>query len=491
MSDIPVSTVVNVTIGVAPTFPSRRGFGTLNIIGISSVIGILERARTYASMAGVEADFPPTAEEYKAAQIYYSQNPRPVQLVISRRAGTAVGAELRGGANITAIVADWKAITDGSLKVSIGGVTSDVTGLDFSSVNNLPGVAAVVQAGIRAVVGAAAAYTNAVVAYKSGRFYLTSGVAGASSAIGLAVDAATGTAIAERLQWRSQDGARTANGVDTESLVDALVAAQNVNQDWYGAAFTKETRESSFNDQWIEAAAWTQARIKLLGYDTEDLTNLDPLNDTSVAYQVDQLAYDRTLMVFNGTAGEYAAVSALARMFIVNFNTAASTLTLKFKQLPGITPADLSVSEKAALDKIHVNSYTNVGGNPMLAEGVMAGGRFADEVHGIDWLQNAVETNVFGKLYTDLTKTAMTDAGVASLQQQVEKGLDQAIYNGLGAPGYLPDGTYLQKGYITDAVKMKDHNQSDKENRQAPPITFTLIGAGAIHGIQIVGTFQR
>ena len=491
MSDIPVSTVVNVTIGVAPTFPSRRGFGTLNIIGTSSVIGILERARVYASMDGVEADFPPTAEEYKAAQVYYSQNPRPVQLVISRRAGAAVGAELRGGANIEALVANWKLITTGSVKVSIGGVASDITGLDFSSVNNLPGVAAVVQAGIRGLSGAAAAYTNAVVTYKGGRFYLTSGVTGASSTIGVAVDAATGTAIAEKLQWRAEDGARVANGVDTETLVDALVAAQEVNQDWYGVTFTKETRDTSFNDQWVEAAAWVQARVKLLGYDTEDRTNLDPLNDTSVAYQLDQASYFRTLGVFNDVAGQYGAVSALARMFIVNFNTANSTLTLKFKQLPGITPAEITVSQKAALDAVHLNSYTDVGGNPMLAEGVMFGGRFADEVHGIDWLQNAVETNVFGKLYTDLTKTAMTDAGVASLQQQVEKGLDQAIYNGLGAPGYLPDGTYLQKGYITEAVKMKDHNQSDKERRQAPPITFTLIGAGAIHGIQIVGTFQR
>lgn len=491
MAEIPVSTVVNVTIGVAPTFPSRKGFGTLNILGVSSVIGIIERSRMYTNPDDVAADFPADSEEVKASKAYFAQVPRPVQLVISRRVGAPIGAELRGGANILATLSDWRAITAGSLKVSIGGVATDVTGLDFATANNLPGVAAVIQTAIRALTTPGAPYTQAVVTYKGGRFYLTSGNTGESATVGYAEDAATGTPIAGFLQWQLGDGARVSNGSDTETLAQALTASQDANQDWYGAAFTAETRAPSFNDQWVEAAAWTQARVKMLAYDTEDRTNLDPLNNTSVAYQLDQAKYDRTLGVFNDTPGDYGAVSALARLFTVNYNTANSAITLKFKQLPGVTVANIYASEKAALDAVHLNAYVNVGGNSMLAEGVMFGGRFADEVHGIDWLQNAVETNVFGKLYTDTTKTAMTDSGAASLQQQVEKGLDQAILNGLGAPGYLNDGTYLAKGYRTDVVKIEDHNQSDKERRIGPPITFVLIGAGAIHSVQVNGTFQR
>lgn len=487
MSDIPVSTVVNVTIGVSPTFPTRKGFGTLNIIGPATVIGVLERARKYANIEGVAADFATTTEEYKAAQVYFSQNPRPTQLVISRRVASPIGAELRGGANIATSIPGWQAITTGSTKVSIGGVTQDILGLTFAAVNSLPGVAAVLQAGIRAQ-GTGSAFTAATVAYKGGRFYLTGGVTGASAVIGYAVPAASGFDITEMLQWGQTDNARVAPGFDTETLVQALVASQNANQDWYGAAFTREMRDDA---QFLEAAAWIQARVKVMAFDSEDRENLDPSNETSLAYQLDQGGYFRTVGAFNDVSGQYAAVSALARAFTVNFNVSNSTLTLKFKQLPGITPAGIEFNQKAALDKIHMNAYYDVGGNPMFGEGFVFGGRFFDEVHGIDWLQNAVETNVFGKLYTDLTKTAMTDAGAATLQQQVEKGLDQGVYNGLLTPGYLQDGTYLQKGYITDVVKIKDHNQSDKEARQGPPITFTCIGAGAIHGITIVGNFQR
>ena len=487
MSDIPVSSVVQVTIGVSPTFPTRKGFGTLNIIGPSSIIGTLERARIYNSIDGVGADFPPESEEYKAAQVYYSQSPAPRQLVISRRVAAPIGAELRGGANNESSVAAWKLITTGSVKVSIGGVATDITAISFAAVNSLAGVAAALQTAIRAQ-GALTPFTAATVAYRDKRFYLTAGDTGVTSVLNFAAPAATGVDISTKLAWTAATGARIATGSATETPVQAVVAAQDANQDWYGLAFTKEVRDTA---ELMDVAAWVQARIKMFAFDTEDRENLDALNTASLAYQLDAGAFDRTLGAFNDVAGQYAAVSGLARLFTTNYNVSNSTITLKFKQMPTITPADLKASEKAALDKIHLNAYYDVGGNPMFGEGWMFGGRFADEVHGIDWLQNAIETNVFGKLYTDLTKTAMTDSGAASLQQQVEKGLDQAVTNGLATPGYLLDGTYLPKGYVTDVVKMVDHNQSDKEARQGPPITFTVIGAGAIHGIVVSGTFQR
>ena len=486
MGDIPVSSVVNVTIGTSPTFPSRQGFGTLNIIGPSTVLSVLERARVFNTIDGVAAVFPPESEEYKAAQVYYGQNPRPRQLVISRRVAAPIGAELRGGSNI-ATLAQFKAVTAGGLSLTLGGVTQEVAAVNFSQANTLAAVAALLQAAVRTA-NASAAYTAATVVYKDARFYLTSGTTGASSVLSFAAAPATGTDISGLLQWRSSDNARISAGSDVETMVQALTAAQNVNQDWYGVAFTKEMRDSVQN---LEVAAWVQARIKVFGFDTEDRGNEDPLNTSSLAYQMDQQNFDRTLGVFNDVPGQYAAISALARAFPVNFNVSNSTITLKFKQLPSITPADLSASGKAAFDAIHLNAYYDVGGNPMLGEGFTFGGRFFDEIHGIDWLQNAIETNVFGKLYTDETKTAMTDSGVATLQQQVERALDQAVDNGLAAPGYLTDGTYLQKGYITQATKVKDHNQSDKEARKGPPITFTVCGAGAIHGIDVVGTFQR
>jgi hypothetical protein len=121
----------------------------------------------------------------------------------------------------------------------------------------------------------------------------------------------------------------------------------------------------------------------------------------------------------------------------------------------------------------------------------MANNTFFDEVHGIDWLENAIQTNVFGYLLTRTTKVPYTDKGVAALEQQVINALDEAVRNGLIAAGETIDGEFLAKGYKTITVPVADMNQSDKEARLYPGLSFVALGAGAIHGAQINGIFER
>ena len=117
--------------------------------------------------------------------------------------------------------------------------------------------------------------------------------------------------------------------------------------------------------------------------------------------------------------------------------------------------------------------------------------RFFDEVHGIDWLTNAIQTNVFGYTLTRTTKVPYTDKGVAAEEQQVIKALDEAVFNGFIAPGTTIEGEFLPLGYKTVTVPVALVNQSDKEARQYNGLSFTVIGAGALHGLQINGTFVR
>lgn len=489
MSDIPVSTVVRVTISTAPTFPTRKGFGTLNIIGVSEVIGVAERFRVYANMDGVEADFPAGgSEEWAAANTYFSQRPAPAQLIISRRAAADVAAELRGGGNPETVIATWAAIVDGSLKLTINGVLATATAISFAAVVDMAGVAAAIQAKLR-LADVSAGFATATVTFAEGRFYVRSGTTGALSTIGFAVASGVGTDLINLMEVSVADATK-ADGVGAESAVQALDQVSDASQDWYGFAFTRELRDNK--PEILAAAAWTESRTKVFANDTDDLDTLDSVNTSDVAYELNQLGYRRTITSLNYVATQYLAISAIARAFVVNFNARNSTITLKFKQMLGITPFPLRTSQKQAMDKKQANAYYTVGGNPMYGEGrVAAKGVFFDEVHGIDWLQNAIENNVFGKLYTDETKTPMTDPGAASLQQKVEQALDEGVYNGLAAPGYTTDGVYLQKGYVTETIPMKDWDQSYQEARQGPPITFVVLGAGAIHGIEINGTYQR
>jgi hypothetical protein len=117
----------------------------------------------------------------------------------------------------------------------------------------------------------------------------------------------------------------------------------------------------------------------------------------------------------------------------------------------------------------------------------------------LDWLQNAVETNVFGYLYTRTTKVPQTDKGVAALVQQVEKACEEGVNNGLLAPGLwngndlgeVKAGDFLPEGYYIYAQPVALQNQSDREARKSPPIQGLLKGAGAIHSVSITLTFER
>ena len=124
--------------------PARtRNFGTLLIIGASGVIDMEERLRAYTGIDGVAADFGMDAPEYRAAELYFSQSPRPAQLCVGRWGKTPTPAILKGGilSDGEADASAWASVKDGSFAVSVGGVSKDITGLDFSGATNMNGVA--------------------------------------------------------------------------------------------------------------------------------------------------------------------------------------------------------------------------------------------------------------------------------------------------------------------------------------------------------------
>lgn len=485
---IPVSKVVKVGILTSPTFPARKGFGLLCIFGISASLPVGDRIRFYSDIDGVAADFSSTSDEYKAAQIFFSQSPRPTELAIARRFNVAVAGELMGSVNYDKDIANYNAISTGSLTITIDGVVKNLTGIDLSTAANMNAVASAIATKLNvASAGSTCVFTGS-------RFIVRSGTTGATSTVTYATAAPSGIDLAPLLGLRAEDlGVYTA-GAAAESVTDTLNAVQDKNQSWYGFTFTKEIAEAQLK----EAAAWAEARIKVFGYTTKASNVQDAAASNDIATFFKTSGYSRTIGQYDPD-DDYAIVSAMARAFTVNFNEQNSTLTLKFKLEPGVTPATITESQRMALTAKNINYYSYFGDSAMLAEGVMANGRFFDEVHGLDWLQNAIETNVFGYLYTRTTKVPQTDKGVAALVQQVEKAMQDGVNNGLLAPGLwngsdlgqVKSGDFLPKGYYVYAQPVAQQNQSDREARKAPPIQAICKGAGAIHFVDVSVTFER
>lgn len=169
--------LVKVNVSLTARAASARGFGTLLILGNSDVITAAEKYRNYTDINSVAADFGTEAEEYKAALLYFSQDPAPSSLMIGRWFDKDTPAVLRGAILTTAEqrMDRWSSIKNGAFIYNINGVDYPVDNIDLQNETNLNGVASKINEKIN---------TNASIEYDGSRFTIKTNETGADTTIG-------------------------------------------------------------------------------------------------------------------------------------------------------------------------------------------------------------------------------------------------------------------------------------------------------------------
>ncbi|QLP47264.1 DUF3383 family protein [Klebsiella michiganensis] len=379
---LPLNRITNVTVTLSARAAQGRNFGSMLILGDSTVIPIAERLRAYSSPDDIGDDFGVDSEEYKAAVIWFSQQPQPTLVYVGRWVKT-----------------------------------------------------------------------------------LETGEAG-----------------------------------EVETLLEAVNALMDYNA-WYGLHLAVPEADYPNDADIITVAAAIEASTvsRIFGITTDEATILDAATTTDLASKLKAAKYSRTFIQYS-TSSRYAALSAFARAFTVDFTGSNTTITLKFKQEPGITYETLGTSQANNLKAKNCNVYVYYENDTaILEQGVMSNGDFFDERHGLDWLQNAVQTADFNTLYTSTTKIPQTDAGTTTRIANIELVLDKAVQNGLFAPGkwtggpmgQLNTGDMLTKGYYTWAENVDDQLQVDREARKGVPIQVAGKLAGAVHYGSVAITVVR
>ncbi|HBQ3047701.1 TPA: DUF3383 domain-containing protein [Klebsiella quasipneumoniae subsp. similipneumoniae] len=277
-----------------------------------------------------------------------------------------------------------------------------------------------------------------------------------------------------------------------EGTVETLLQAVNASlqyTNWYGLAIADSADLVEADVISVAAAIEASSLSRILAVTTDDVNVLVSGNTDNIGYKLKAASYSRTFWQYSSSS-KYAAISAFGRAFTVNFTGNNTTITLKFKTEPGVTYETLTTAQASAIDAINGNVYVYYANDTaIIQQGVMANGDFFDERHGLDWLQNYVQTNLYNLLYTSTTKIPQTDAGVTRLMTNVEASLDQAVNNGLIAPGVwnggpigqIESGDTLTKGYYVHADSVENQAQSDREARKSPVIQAAIKLAGAIH----------
>lgn len=379
---LPLNRITNVTVTLSARAAQGRNFGSMLILGDSTVIPIAERLRAYSSPDDIGDDFGVDSEEYKAAVIWFSQQPQPTLVYVGRWVKT-----------------------------------------------------------------------------------LETGEAG-----------------------------------EVETLLEAVNVLMDYNA-WYGLHLAVPEADYPNDADIITVSAAIEASTvsRIFGITTDEATILDAATTTDLASKLKAAKYSRTFIQYS-TSSRYAALSAFARAFTVDFTGSNTTITLKFKQEPGIIYETLGTSQANNLEAKNCNVYVYYENDTaILEQGVMSNGDFFDERHGLDWLQNAVQTADFNTLYTSTTKIPQTDAGTTTRIANIELVLDKAVQNGLFAPGkwtggpmgQLNTGDMLTKGYYTWAENVDDQLQVDREARKGVPIQVAGKLAGAVHYGSVAITVVR
>jgi len=320
-----------------------------------------------------------------------------------------------------------------------------------------------------------------------------------ASSITYASAAGSGTDISAQLGLISGTASTPAQGSNAESAAAATAAFDNASNNWYGLYFASSVPLVDADNVAVAGYIEGANTSRIFGITTQSATVLDPTTSSDIASQLKALGYKRTFIQYS-SSNAYAAASIFGRAFTVNFLGSNTTLTIKFKQEPGVAAEYLTSSQAAAVAAKNCNIFVNYNNNTAIVqEGVMVNGYFFDEVHDTDWLQNYVQTAVYNLLYTSATKIPQTDAGINVILTTIAQCLDQAVTNGMVAPGVwsaagfgaLNQGDTLSKGYYVYAPPVATQAQADRQARKAPVIQCAIKLAGAVHFVNVIINVNR
>lgn len=490
---LPVSTYVKVDVVLTPSGAQAQNLNSLLILADTNVIDTVELFRTYSNITDLANDFGTSGAVYSTAALYFAQKPQPVQVSVGRWCSAPASGGLKC-APLTASeqdLASWQAITAGSFSVQLnGGAATNVTGLNFSTVTSLSGVAAVIQT---ALAGTSVSW-NANYA----RFEFRSSATGATSAVSFLSSGGAGTDIATKLKGRStSSGAYVYPGKAAETPVAAAqLMDANYGQQWYALTVPEIDDPDA-----VDVSAFIEATENrhVYGVSTQNTATLVPTDTTNVGYQLKALGRKKTCVQYSGNS-PYAVASLLGRAITTNFQGNNTVIDLMYKNEPGVVAENLNTTQAGALKNFNVNAFVNVAnGTSIIQWGDMSSGDPIDVITGTDWLAIALQNACYNLLYTSTTKIPQTDAGVNLLVATCEAVCAQAVTNGLLAPGVwtnsgfglLNQNDFLPKGFYVYAAPLSSQPVADRAARKAPPIQIAAKLAGAFRTVDIMVTVNR
>ena len=369
---------------------------------------------------------------------------------------------------------DFKLVTNGSLKLTVDGTVTEISGLNFSACATLQDIADVLLNATRV----------ATITVSGGSLVFGSKKVGAASSIVLASGTA-GTDISTAT-YLNVAGGETTDGTDSsgETLVEAITRAKEF------CRFTGVISNLAMEDTVV---ASTSTYIN-----SNDLIWVAPfssVNDIAGAITTIKSAGQTKTRCFLYTEGveeaQLAAAAYAGRAFSTNFSGSLTSQTMQLKTLVNVTP-DQGINQTAYTNALTAGAdmYVSFEGDAGVACG--KGNGYFDVVYENLALKYAAQAALYNVLKTTGTKIPQTETGMSALRNAVGNVCLQFVRNGVLAPGkwnspqtFGDPETFKQNiqdnGWYIYSTPIALQSQSERESRVAPLIQCACKRSGAIH----------
>lgn len=402
-----------------------------------------------AALKNVGIHFGSTSAEYAFASKYFSwvsKDARQADKISFARYTPEATAPQLISTKTAPAVSDFTSITTGSMKISMGGSSYSLTGLDFSSASSLADVASALQTAIRANTAGSTLWTSATVTFTNGAFVLTGGSTGAADIVA-ATDADSGTSIKDIIGWSVATNPIISVGCAAETLTEALDRIANTSNNFGSFAFI----ESLTADQVSQVATWTSAQNVAYLYSQH----------VTAAQAVDfQSACDgkNGACLTLGQNGDDAEFMPMVIGACINYSRPAAATNFMFNQFNAEVP---TVNDDVNADyydskKINYLGATQQAGKNIAfyQRGVLQGdisdiGVYWNEM----WLKDAFATE-FMNLLIALKQLPANADGSNTARGVMSAVIEEAKMNGTIQAG--KNLTNVQKAYITSLTNNED-----------------------------------
>lgn len=442
-----IDRIVNVQISLNTNGVSKEGFSTMLVVGTHA--NNLNRVTTYTNINDLINDgFSTDDPIYRAVSAAFSQTPRPRQVKVGRRQVEEVNLSVN----------NVKDNTDYTITVSSKDTDGTVDEEAYKYNSQTSATATKIVEGLQALM----ASDTAVTATVSGEKLQLTAKSGKSFAI----------KISSNLSAELTE--------PTEEIADSMNAIMASDADFYGIVLASRDK-----DDIMAMAEWVETQIKLFGTSTAEQGAKDSETDTDLLSMLKAKNYYRTFSFYHELAdSEYLESGVMARCFAIE----PGGETWANKVLSGLTADNLTETEYLAVSGKNGNTFETFRNKSITQNGKVAGDEWIDVIRFRDWLQEEITVNVFNLLINS-DKVPYTDAGIALIENQIRQALLLGQRRGGIAPTEYDEDNNENLGFTIEMPLAANIPANTKAQRLLEDVKFTARLAGAIHVVEITGSF--